>query len=145
MKSRGPQFYGDIHKNASAIIRLGLQGKHIGILGNNSYDLLVNFCAVLYTGSIAIVISKDYTPAEIKTYGSLSDLDALIYDPEFEENCLNADLGIKLISITTSSSNDILSMESEREKGLLEIRFMALPNAMAAVLPVVWMLQTLTP
>ena len=51
----GKDFYEDVHKNASVICKADLQGKHIGLIGETSYDLLVNFCAILYTGSVAVV------------------------------------------------------------------------------------------
>ena len=61
----GKDFYEDVHKNASVICKADLQGKHIGLIGETSYDLLVNFCAILYTGSVAVVVSKDLTAKEL--------------------------------------------------------------------------------
>lgn len=117
----GQQFYEDVHKNASAICRLGLQGKHIGIIGDTSYDLLVNFCAVLYTGSVAVVISKDLTSEELEKCGELSEIEALIYDSGLEKTCLQSNLSIKLIAIGDTNTDNVISMKKEREKGIVPI------------------------
>ena len=117
----GQQFYEDVHKNASAICRLGLQGKHIRIIGDTSYDLLVNFCAVLYTGSVAVVISKDLTSEELEKCGELSEIEALIYDSGLEKTCLQSNLSIKLIAIGDTNTDNVISMKKEREKGIVPI------------------------
>ena len=117
----GRQFYHDVHKNASAICRLALQGKHIGLVGDTSYDLLVNFCAILYTGSVAVVISKDYTSEELDKYGKLSEINALIYGLEQEKMCLNTGFEIDLIAMGETDVPGVVSMKKEREKEIVSI------------------------
>lgn len=121
VKVLGQQFYKDVHKNASVICRLGLQGSHIGLVGETSYDLLVNFCAILYTGSVAVVISKDYSSEELEKYGKLAEINALIFDSYQENICLQTNLNIKLISIKSTDASGVMSMEKEREKSIVPV------------------------
>lgn len=117
----GQQFYQDVHKCASAICRLGLQGKHIGIMGNTSYDMCVNMCAVLYTGSVAVVFSKDYTFQELNEYGKIAEIDALIFEHSLEQVCLGAGLDIRLIDNEESDKPGIVSLKKECEQDILDI------------------------
>ena len=112
----GKDFYEDVHKNASVICKADLQGKHIGLIGETSYDLLVNFCAILYTGSVAVVVSKDLTAKELNKIVEQAEMSALIYDIDQEKICLQVDHNVKLIAIGRTDISDVLSMEEERKK-----------------------------
>ena len=117
----GQQLYKDIHKNASVICRLGLQGKHIGLVGYNSYDLFINLCAILYTGSVAVIFNNDFTFQELNEHGKVADIEALIYDHSFEETCLKADLKVRLLDIEESDVPGVISLRKEREKEIVTI------------------------
>lgn len=117
----GQRFYEDVRKSASAICRLGLQGKHIGLVGETSYDLLVNFCAILYAGSVSVVMSKDFTTEELEKYGKISEIKALIFDSAQEKTCLQTNLGIKLIAINETDTPGVVSMQEECKKNRIPV------------------------
>lgn len=87
-----PQFFDDIRRRSSALRRMGLAGNHIGIMGKNSYDWLVSFCAVLNIGAVAVLLSQDYRPEEVAEAADRTDLNAILYGQEVKETVCQAKL-----------------------------------------------------
>ena len=76
------QFWNEVKQKSKAFIHLNLQGKHVGIIGKNSYKWLVAYCALLNIGSVAVLFNKDYSIEEINEGAKQTDLSALIFDGE---------------------------------------------------------------
>lgn len=119
------KFFEDIHKYASALVRIGLQGKHVGLIGENSYEYLITFCACVYTGTVAVLLSRDYNTQEIRQHCELTDTDILIFSKEQEEKVYGLTGDLQLISMNAAEASDkqypYVSLKDEKEKGLLAI------------------------
>ena len=46
------EFFGDIKRIASELVRMGFYRKHIAIIGKNSYEWLLYYYAALYAGCV---------------------------------------------------------------------------------------------
>ena len=59
------RFFHDI-RAAAAVLRKGnLAGRHIGIMGRNSYGWLVTLCAVFLTESAAVLLDREISSGEL--------------------------------------------------------------------------------
>ena len=59
------RFFHDI-RAAAAVLRKGnLAGRHIGIMGCNSYGWLVSLCAVFWTESAAVLLDREISSGEL--------------------------------------------------------------------------------
>lgn len=109
-------FWDEMKRISSVLIRLQLQGKHIGIIGKNSFEWIVCYCAVLNIGSVAVLFNKDYTKEEIEEYADLTDLSAILFDKETEDAVAESKLGDGVLRISMHMSNDEQMISLEREK-----------------------------
>ncbi|MCR4596156.1 MAG: AMP-binding protein [Lachnospiraceae bacterium] len=74
-------------------------GNHIGILGENSYEWLLAYFAIVNTGRVAVLFDKDMTDSEIESLTTKFDVDSFFFSeknaskvPESKRNnsiCLN--------------------------------------------------------
>lgn len=110
---RAPQFFKDIRRRSSALGRLGLAGKHVGIIGKNSYDWIVSFCAVLHIGASAVLLSKDYSSEELGEAAEYADVNAVLYDREVEEIVQQAMLPAGSPRLSMGLEHDIAWTEEE--------------------------------
>lgn len=81
----GEKLFRDIKEAAGMIRYKGKEGKHIGIIGKNSYEWIVSLCAVFWTGSIAVLLDRESSPEKLEYLISKADVDALICDDEAEK------------------------------------------------------------
>jgi len=65
---------------ASRLHRMGLSGKHIGLMGANRWQWMVSLCAVFQVGATAVLLSPELSSAEISRRVIQADVDALICD-----------------------------------------------------------------
>lgn len=111
-------FWEDIKATSSALIRLGLQGKHVGIIGKNSYHWFVSYCALMNVGSVAVLFNKDYSIEEINKLAVYTDLSAIIFDEEREKVTTQAVMGLDIVTIhmQISHNSNNISLEIEKKK-----------------------------
>ena len=50
------QFFEQIRKMGRGLEDRNLRGRHIGIIGKNSYEWLVSLCAVFWAGAVAVLL-----------------------------------------------------------------------------------------
>ena len=62
-----------------------LQEKHIAVLGENSYEWLVCFFAIVCGGGVAVPIDKELPAEEVKTLLEKADVQAIIYSKSYRE------------------------------------------------------------
>lgn len=117
------QFFNDLKEVSSVFIRLGLNGKAVGIIGRNSYQWALQYCALLNVGCIAVAMSSDYRAKEIEDAAVRTNMSAVLFDDALENTLLECHFTqpVSLINMTSSEKNGILSMTSERTKGLVDI------------------------
>lgn len=80
------EFSNDIDAFGTYLFGLGLQGKHIAILGENSYEWIVAFCAIVNGGSVAVPIDKEQPPEAVKELLKQSDCSVIIYSSNYKKS-----------------------------------------------------------
>lgn len=86
------EFFCTVKERACVLKNRNLCGKHIGIIGQNSYEWLVNFCAIFWTGSVAVLFNWQFDVETVEELADRVDLDVLMYDASTEETVFSADL-----------------------------------------------------
>ncbi len=79
------RFREDVFALGSALKSMGLMGKHIGILSENSYQWVVTFFATVCGGGVAVPVDKELTDAEISGLFTKADVDALFFSRAYKE------------------------------------------------------------
>ena len=94
------QFFSDIRRTAFLIEDTGLSGKHIGLMGRNSYWWMVCLCAVFWSGSVAVLLDRELDEEELKERVGRVEAEALFFEraPEVEERCRALEERVKILS-----------------------------------------------
>ena len=75
----------DVRRTASRVAQAHGQGKHIAVIGENSYEWLLAFFAVLGSGNVAVPVDKDLPAAEIADMLREADVDAAFVSPTYAD------------------------------------------------------------
>ena len=114
------RFFDDVNAFGTALYSLGLEGRHIAILGENSYFWIVSYFSAILLG-VVIPLDKEQTPKTVKTLLEKSRADAVICSEKWEENVLGLsselNKSVSVISRSESPSAGALSFEELLEKG----------------------------
>ena len=90
------------------------QGKHLGIIGANSYDWLVIYMAVIFSGNVIVVLDKDMLLEEISDCVERMDISFLFSDNATVGKC--RELGEKTgVRTFEDCKNEALSAEEGGE------------------------------
>lgn len=90
----GEEFFALADRCASRLIRLGLAGKHLGIMGSNSCGWLANVCAVFMTGGVAVLLSPELSAGQLAERGAQTDLSAIVCDDALLNTAMAAGLPV---------------------------------------------------
>ncbi len=77
----------DVAGLSVALLGMGLCGKHVAIIGENSYEWLVTFLAVASIGSVVVPIDIDQSDDVIEQMVLKSDASALVFSADFSLLC----------------------------------------------------------
>ena len=96
------QFFRQVRTMSRQLERRGLRRKHIGIIGRNSYEWLICFCAVFWTEAVAVLLDWESDADTISELTKRVDLDAILYDEASEEHVQKARLleSVQIISMS---------------------------------------------
>lgn len=83
------KLYSDVKALGTALISLNLCGKHIALLGENSYEWVVIYLAAVNVGCVIIPIDKELTCSEISAIIKQSESIAIAYSKTFEDTVEN--------------------------------------------------------
>ena len=83
-------FRSDVYALGTALLDLGLKGKNISILGENSYEWVVAHAATLFSGAVAIPVDMNLTPQEISERMKFTGAVALVHSSLYEEKAREA-------------------------------------------------------
>lgn len=89
---------------ARALAALDLEGKHIAIVGENSYDWISAFLAITYIGAVAVCIDTEQPDETIREMIKASDSEAVFVSATFAEMCGESSgvlRGLRLIPMGT--------------------------------------------
>lgn len=77
------EFYQQVVYLATYILRLGIRDRNIALVGENSYQWLLCFFAIVTSGNTAVLVSKDATPAEASTMIFQSYADVIVTSKKY--------------------------------------------------------------
>lgn len=93
------QFFRDIRRTAGLLETWDLAGRHIGIMGCNSYGWLVSLCAVFWTKSAAVLLDREISADELSARLAKTDVSGIIYDSVSADTVRDADLTDRITGI----------------------------------------------
>lgn len=112
------EFFWEVRKRACSIKTRELCGKHIGIMGPNSYEWLVNFCAIYWSGSVAVLLNWQFDAETVEELADRVHLDALLYDTAVEEVVAAAKLPEHVAAISmqeTFAESEVNENEEQKD------------------------------
>ncbi|MBR5825472.1 MAG: AMP-binding protein [Clostridia bacterium] len=77
-------FHDRVRQVGTALYELGLGGKHISIVGENSYNWIVVFFAIVCGGGVAVPIDKELPDKDISMLVSKGDAEALFHSKAYK-------------------------------------------------------------
>ena len=108
------KFYEDCKALATAFNEMGLSEKHIGVIGENSYEWAVTYMATVSMGSVIVPMDKELPKEETAPLIEIAELEAIVYSEKCAEIVGDAQIKNK-ISMAEDFSDHI-----KKGKGLLE-------------------------
>lgn len=79
------QFHDRVREVGTALYELGLAGKHIAIVSENSYNWIVAFFAIVCSGSVAVPVDKELPDKDISMLISKGDAEAVFHSKTYQE------------------------------------------------------------
>lgn len=106
----------DVRDLQAAFVDAGLAGKHIAILGENSYEWLLVYFAATYCGATAVCVDIEQPDETIHQMIDMSDSDALVFIPSLCEICMPYEAKGKQLYLL-SGNGDAPNLSELIEKG----------------------------
>jgi long-chain acyl-CoA synthetase len=100
------RFYSDVLGLKESLLSKGLAGKHIAILGENSYEWLIVYFAATYIGSIVVCIDVEQSDETINQMLKMADVDAMFAAPQFADICHKRALDGQYVFMLTGSGDN---------------------------------------
>ncbi len=91
-------FYNDVAALCNYFIKQGYNRAHISLLGENSYEWLVSFFAIVNSDNIVVPLDKELVAAELSSIIAKSDSSVLIYSNDYKEEA-QVNTGIEQINM----------------------------------------------
>ena len=88
------QFWREVNAMGVFFYRHGLYGKRIAVLGENSYEWILTWFAVVLSGNVVVPLDKDQRPEELAELLSRCEAEALVCSGQYYD--------VVLISILTA-------------------------------------------
>ena len=77
------QFKKDAKKLSTIFLNMGLEGKRVAVIGNNSYSWCVTYMAVVSGDMVIVPLDKALPDTEIKSLIKRSKADAVVFDKKY--------------------------------------------------------------
>ena len=107
------EFQKDTLSLGVALHKLGMDGKHIAVIGENSYDWLTVYLTALKSKSVLVPIDKELPLKDIINVLKHSDSELLFYSGRYEKH-------IREISNALPQVKYFIGFEKEEDEGKLE-------------------------
>ncbi len=91
-------FYKDVAVLSNYFIKQGYNRTHIALLGENSYEWLVCFFAIVNSDNIVVPLDKELVATELSSIIAKSDSSVLIYSDDYKEEA-QVNTGIEQINM----------------------------------------------
>lgn len=79
------QFSSEIESLAAGLQQLGLSGKHICVVGENSYEWLLTYFAVILSGGVIVPLDRELPPEKLAELIAFSDASAIVFSKSYEK------------------------------------------------------------
>ena len=79
------QYKKDAKKLSTILLNMGLEGKRIAVIGNNSYKWCVTYISVVTADMVIVPLDKALPDTEIKSLIKRSKADAVVFDKKYVE------------------------------------------------------------
>ena len=99
----------DVKALATALLKLGLKGKRIALIGENRYEWCISYFAVTCGGMVIAPLDKTLPNKEISTLIKRSEVDAVIYEKKHQ------DLFEKLKNDETVNLNTLICIDKDED------------------------------
>lgn len=97
----------DIDGLGSALMNLGLAGSKIAVIGENRYEWIVTYLAVVNGLGVIVPLDKELTQEEIINLLNQAEVDAIVYSNSYKELFENVDIEYKINMDNIEASNDL--------------------------------------
>lgn len=77
------QFKNDAKKLSTILLNMGLEGKRVAVIGNNSYNWCVTYIATVTGDMVIVPLDKALPDTEIKSLIKRSKADAVVFDEKY--------------------------------------------------------------
>ena len=81
------QLRDDVRYLQEMLVQEGLAGKHLAIVGENSYEWILVYFAANYCGSVAVCIDIEQSDETILQMLGMADTDAVFFSSAYGEIC----------------------------------------------------------
>ncbi len=78
-------FYEEVNALGTWMYRQNIRNMHIAVVGENSYEWLLVFLAVVNGGNVAVPIDKELPPEEVSKLMGKADVQAVFYSGSYKE------------------------------------------------------------
>jgi len=114
---------------------LGLAGKHLAILGENSYEWLLMYFAATGCGSVAVCVDIEQSDETILQMLEMADVDALFLTSSYVDICKEYAREEKPLYLLSGRSKDLTLVSELMEQGAALIQNGVFQDAAATVSP----------
>lgn len=114
------QMYDDVCNLAATLESKGFSGKNIALLGENSYEWVISYLAVVVNGSTIVPIDKELSLPEIATIVEQSESCAMFCSADYSEDVadeLKKEIDIEYFTINTSRYNGYTTLSQLIDAG----------------------------
>ena len=117
----------DIDAFGTALIDMGLKGKHIAVIGETRYEWVVADLAAINGVGVAVPLDRELPVSELENLARRAHLSAVVFSAGVEKRILEAVKNIEGIEFLISmdaerSTDDILSMKELIQRGRQLVR-----------------------
>ena len=111
------QLRDDVRYLQEMLIQMGLAGKHVAIVGENSYEWLLVYFAAAYCGSVAVCIDIEQSDETILQMLSMADVSAIFLAPAYVDICSQYAGQEKKMFLLSEKPGDLPTVRTLIEKG----------------------------
>ena len=102
------EFYSDVRDLSEKLLDMGLKNKNIMLYGNNSYNWMVAYLAVIAYVGVIIPIDKEWKANDIKNVFSDTQVEFIFYSGSLKDNLENINISVPKANLENQTT-DLIS------------------------------------
>lgn len=107
----------DVRALQKRMSQMGLKGKHIAIVGENSYEWLLVYFAATYCGAVAVCIDIEQPEETILQMMEMADAEAVFLSAQYEDICKKYAKDEKPMFLLSGRGSALIKVNSLVEEG----------------------------